>query len=154
MKTFTRVAAMALLAVQAAHTNPQAANPQAANPQAVMQLHIADASVAAAAAGASTPLRALLQNPTSTTLQLVGASTPLAAQTQLQTYVTNAQGLVHIQRLPQLALPAAGQVVLVPGVLELQLIGLKTDLQPGLELPLTLKFDDGTTRTVRIKITN
>lgn len=127
-------------------------NPAVAPDPAVMRLEVVDASVAPAKAGGSVAVRMVLANPTPTALRLVGASTPLAGQTLLQTYAPNGQGLMQVQELKGLPLPAKTEVLLLPGVLELQLVGLTADLQPGLELPLKLKFADGTERTVRINV--
>ncbi len=119
---------------------------------AVLQLKLLDSGIKPAPAGGSVAVRMVLENPTEQALTLVGASTPLAGQTQLQTYVQNAYGLTQVQTLKELPIPAKTEVVLLPGVLELQLIGLTTELKPGLEVPLKLKFADGTERTVRLKI--
>lgn len=136
-----------LVAVAQAETAPTVVP----NP-ASMQLKLLDSSIKPTSAGGSVAVRMVLENPTDQPLRLVGASTPLAGQTQLQTYVQNEYGLTQVQTLKELPLPPKTEVLLLPGVLELQLIGLTTELKPGLELPLKLKFADGTERTVRLKI--
>lgn len=118
----------------------------------VMRLQVRDAHIEPAAAGASAGVSMLVTNPTSTTLVLVGASTPMAGETALQHYVKDAQGLVQVAPLNTLVLKPMSETVIAPGALELQLIGLTSELKKGLELPLTLKFDDGTKRTVRLKV--
>lgn len=131
---------------------PASAASAVAPDPAVMKVQVLDASVRQAKAGSSVAVHLVLANPTDTSLRLVGASTPLAGQTQLQTYVQTPEGLTQVQTLKELPIPAKTEVLLLPGVLELQLIGLTTELKPGLELPLKLKFADGTERTVRLNI--
>jgi copper(I)-binding protein len=43
----------------------------------------------------------------------------------------------------QIDLPAGEMVTLAPGGLHVMLIGLKQQLQPGDDVPLTLTLDDG-----------
>ncbi|TKW61999.1 MAG: copper chaperone PCu(A)C [Blastochloris viridis] len=143
------VGVMCLMLVGMAHA--EAALTVVPNPVS-MQLKLLDSSIKPTPAGGSVAVRMVLENPTDQPLRLVGASTPLAGQTQLQTYVQNEYGLTQVQTLKELPLPPKTEVLLLPGVLELQLIGLTTELKPGLELPLKLKFADGTERTVRLKI--
>lgn len=119
---------------------------------APMRLDVKDARVAATDAGGSVALSALVYNPSPETVTLVGASTPMAGQTVLQRYVQDKQGLVQLQTIDRLPLPAKSETLLAPGALELQLVGVTQTLQSGLELPLTLKFDDGTVRVFRIKV--
>ncbi|PZP38673.1 MAG: hypothetical protein DI585_06680 [Pseudomonas fluorescens] len=119
---------------------------------AVMKLEIRDARADETAAGGSSTVSMLLTNPTDITLELVGASTPLASQTLLQRYGTTREGLLQVVPQPKLLIPARGEVVMAPGALEIQLIGAITEFKQGLELPLTLKFADGTTRVLRVTI--
>ncbi len=117
-----------------------------------MRVDLKEARVAPTEAGGSVALRALVYNPAPEGTAIVGASTPMAGQTVLQRYVQDARGLVQLQPLERLPLPAKSETVLTPGALELQLVGVTQNLQGGLELPLTLKFDNGTTRVFRIKV--
>lgn len=117
-----------------------------------MRIDLKDAHVVPTEAGGSVAVNALVYNPSPESSSIVGASTPLAGQTVLQRYVQNAQGLVQLQPLERLPLPAKSETVLAPGALELQLVGVTQTLRDGLELPLTLKFEDGTTRVFRIKV--
>lgn len=117
-----------------------------------MQLEVRDAIATAAPAGGSTAVSMLLTNPTSQTMVLTGATTPMAGQTLLQTYVQGPDGYVQIQPMSRLSIPAGKAALLAEGVTEIQLINLTTQLQPGLELPLTLKFEDGATRVIRLQV--
>lgn len=126
--------------------------PAFASASEAMRVELRDARVAATPAGGSVAVSTLLINPTAVPQELVGVSSPLAGQTVLQRYVKDAQGLVQIAALNHLALPPQSETVLAPGALELQLVGVTQDLQAGLELPLTLKFADGTKRIVRVRV--
>jgi copper(I)-binding protein len=66
--------------------------------------------------------------------------------------VKDKNGMVQVQNLSSMPLPPKSETVLAPGALELQLVGLTQALKDGLELPLTLKFSDGTVRTLRIEV--
>jgi copper(I)-binding protein len=120
----------------------------------VMRVEVKDAHVAAADAGGSVAVSMLLVNPTKTRLALVGASTPLAGQTVLQTYAKDKDGLVQAKPVNSLPLLPMSETVLAPGAIELQLVGLTSELQAGLELPMTLKFADSTQRVIRLKVEN
>lgn len=118
----------------------------------VGRVRIEDARVAEAPAGGSVAVSMLLRNPTSSTLVLSGAYTPAASQTVLQRYVKAPGGLVQVEPLAALPLQPGAEVVLAPGAIELQLIGLQQNLRGGLEIPLTLVFGDGTRRLLRIEV--
>ena len=118
----------------------------------VMRVELRDARVEATAAGGSVAVSSLLINPTDSALVLVGITSPIAGQTVLQHYVKDKQGLVQVEMLDSLALPPRSETVLAPGALELQLVGVTQNLDAGLELPLTLKFADGTKRVVRVRV--
>jgi periplasmic copper chaperone A len=121
------------------------------NPDA-MRVELRDAHVTATEAGGSVAVRTLLVNPTDSTLELVGVTTPLAGQTVLQHYVKTRDGLYQTAPLNKLVLAPKSETVLAPGALELQLVGVTKPLEAGRELPLTLKFADGTQRVVRVSV--
>lgn len=137
------MAVIPLLAVAAVVATP--------NPDA-MRVELRDAHVVETPAGGSVAVSSLLVNPTTSPLDLVGVTTPLAGQTMLQHYTKDARGVYQIEPLSHLALPPKSETVLAPGAIELQLVGVTQSLEAGLELPLTLKFADGTQRVVRVKV--
>jgi copper(I)-binding protein len=123
----------------------------AGNPD-VFQLRIQSAAVQPTAAGGSVAVSALIINPTSSTLVITGAATPMAGQTLLQRYMKDKNGLVQLVPIEALPLPPHSETVLAPGALELQLVGTTQELQSGLEIPLTIRFAEGTERVVRLHI--
>lgn len=124
---------------------------QAPSPLA-MKVEFKDARVAATPAGGSVAVSMYVVNPNDTALVLVGAATPVAGQTILQRYVQTRDGMVELTPVNRLPLPRMSETVLAPGAMELQLVGLTTALEAGLEMPLTVKFEDGTERVIRLKV--
>lgn len=73
---------------------------------------------------------------------LVGGSSPAAEVVELHTH-TMEGGMMRMRQVEKIDLPAGETVSLRPGGLHVMLIGLKQKLVPGQEVPLTLRFDDG-----------
>ena len=115
-------------------------------------VQVQDARIAATAAGGSIAVSMMLVNPTSRTVVLVGASAPVAGQTVLQRYVKDRNGLVQLETINSLPLPPMSETVLAPGALELQFVGLTSELVAGLETPLTLRFADGSQKVLRFRV--
>jgi|GEM_PF-98211 len=136
------------LAAFSAYAAPLAAVPT----PAPMLLLVENAHVPQARAGEDVAVTMSLANPTSQTITLTGAATPFADHTLLQRYAKTDTGLVQMQTLNAVAIEPHKQVLFVPGALELRLLQVTTALQTGLEVPLTLRFADGTLRTVRVDI--
>ncbi len=74
---------------------------------------------------------------------LVGAESDAAETVELHTH-TMADGMMQMRRIERIELPAGEPVSLQPGRLHVMLIGLTEQLEPGIEVALTLEFDDGT----------
>jgi len=73
---------------------------------------------------------------------LVAAESAAAETVELHTH-TMADGMMQMRRIERIELPVGERVVLQPGGLHVMLIGLTEQLEPGMEVPLTLLFDDG-----------
>lgn len=73
---------------------------------------------------------------------LVAATSPAAEVAELHTHV-HEDGMMRMRRVERIEVPAGESVSLQPGGLHLMLIGLKSDLEPGDQVDLTLSFDDG-----------
>jgi copper(I)-binding protein len=78
---------------------------------------------------------------------LVGGSSPAAKVVELHTH-TMEGGMMRMRQVEKIDLPAGKDVSLKPGGLHVMLIGLKQNLTPGENVPLTLKFADGSELTV------
>ncbi|MGL4601298.1 MAG: copper chaperone PCu(A)C [Plesiomonas sp.] len=75
--------------------------------------------------------------------QLVSVSSPLADTTEMHQSSTNTQGVMNMQAVTKIAIPAKGTVILQPGGLHIMLLNLHQALPEGATVPLTLTFDDG-----------
>jgi copper(I)-binding protein len=113
---------------------------------------VLDASIPAAAQGQSAAVSMMLVNPASATIVIRGATSPVAQLIRLQHIKKTASGLMQMTDLSRLTLPPHSNAVLAPGATELRLLNLAAPLQAGYETPLTLIFEDGSTKTIRIHI--
>ncbi len=82
---------------------------------------------------------------------LVGGSSPAAKVVELHSH-TMEGGMMRMRQVEKIDLPAGKDVSLEPGGLHVMLIGLKQNLTPGENVPLTLKFEDGSEVTVNAPI--
>jgi len=73
---------------------------------------------------------------------LVAAESDSAANVELHTH-TMVDGMMQMRRIERIPLPAGERVALEPGGLHVMLIGLAEQLEPGMDVALTLVFDDG-----------
>lgn len=115
-------------------------------------LRILDASIPAAAAGQSAAVSMMLINPTSGTIVIRGATSPAAQIIRLQHITKTPEGLMQMETQSKLIIPPNSNAVLSPGATELRLLNLATPLEAGYETPLTLIFNDGTTKNIRLHI--
>jgi copper(I)-binding protein len=83
--------------------------------------------------------------------RLTGLSTPAASITQLHT-MTMEGGVMKMNRLAGLDLPAGQPVKLEPGATHIMLIGLTDKLRPGQSFPLTLTFEKAGKREVTVRV--
>ena len=79
---------------------------------------------------------------------LVGISSPIARTAELHTMEIDDAGLMSLQRLLALEIPAGGRATLAPGGDHLMFIGLESALEAGNQYPVTLTFADGTELTL------
>lgn len=78
---------------------------------------------------------------------LVAAESTAADTVELHTHSMD-DGMMQMRRIERIALPAGEQVTLAPGGLHVMLIGLAEQLKPGMDVALTLIFDDGSRQSV------
>lgn len=82
---------------------------------------------------------------------LVGGSSPAAEVVELHTH-TMEGGMMRMRQVDKIEVPAGGSVSLQPGGLHVMLIGLKQQLMPGQDIPLTLQFEDGSEVTLQAPV--
>jgi len=83
--------------------------------------------------------------------RLLGVSTPRAQKSELHTHV-HQNGLMKMQRVPAVEIPAKGEVAFQPGGNHVMLFGLKQPLKTGEQFPLTLEFEKAGKVEVQVKV--
>ncbi|WP_373354357.1 copper chaperone PCu(A)C [Pseudoroseicyclus sp. CXY001] len=91
-----------------------------------------------------------LANPGGPDDALTGASSPLAAEAMLHESV-EAEGMMRMEPVGALPLPADGAIVMAPGGLHLMLMGLEP-MDEGDLLSLTLSFESGATLALELPL--
>jgi copper(I)-binding protein len=90
-----------------------------------------------------------LRNTTDTDRRLVGARSTVSDRVELHTHIHDMQtGMMQMRHVEAIELPAGETVALEPGGHHIMIMNLQSDLQPGVDVPLTLEFDDGSTLDV------
>ena len=92
-----------------------------------------------------------LHNTSEQAMELTGAKTPLAGTVMLHTTM-NHDGMLHMQHVSSVSIPAQGELVLESGGMHMMLMDLKQHPKPGDEVELTLLFADGTRQTVKLQV--
>jgi hypothetical protein len=72
--------------------------------------------------------------------RLVGATSDVAERTEVHSSVMQ-DGVMKMQPVEAVDVPAAGEAALAPGGLHVMLMGLKTPLEEGKTFPLVLEFE-------------
>jgi copper(I)-binding protein len=78
---------------------------------------------------------------------LVKAASSAARAAELHTVVDEG-GMKKMRPVPKIDIPAGGQTRLQPGGLHIMLIGLKQPLTEGANVPITLIFEDGSSKDI------
>lgn len=84
-------------------------------------------------------------------VKVVKADNPASKTTELHTHI-NDNGVMKMRPVPSIDIQAGGEAVLKPGSLHVMMIGLKAPLNEGDVVPITLTFDDGSTKQVDAKV--
>ncbi len=82
---------------------------------------------------------------------VVAAESPVAEIVELHTHVHD-NGVMRMRKIDRIELPAGGEVTLQPGGLHVMLLGLKQDLNEGERISVTLKFSDGSSKTIEAPV--
>ena len=78
---------------------------------------------------------------------LVGADSPAAAAVELHMHTMD-DGVMRMRQIPHIHLPPGQTVSLQPGGLHIMLFDLKAPLSPGDQIPITLTFEDGSSKDI------
>ena len=102
----------------------------------------------------SVPMRAgylQLNNNSDQAVRLVGVES--SAFERVEIHETRMQdGVMKMQELDHINIPASGAAELKPGAMHLMMMNPKIDLNPGTEIPVTLHFNDGGVQQVSFKV--
>lgn len=84
-------------------------------------------------------------------VKVLKASNPVSNITELHTHL-NEGGVMKMRPVPSIDIKAKGEAVLKPGGLHVMLIDLKAPMKEGDVVPITLNFDDGSSKQVDAKV--
>jgi copper(I)-binding protein len=89
-----------------------------------------------------------IENVSGVASALVSGDSDVARVIEFHEIVKTSDGLMKMQKLPQLAVPAHGNVTLAPGGYHVMLIDLQRKLKVGDEVKIHLVFEGGIERTI------
>lgn len=92
-----------------------------------------------------------LHNATTEEQRLVAVSSPMFAKIELHQH-SHQNGMMKMEQVEFIAIPAQQSVVLQPGGLHLMLFEPDAALAPGQMLPLELKFANGSTLSAEVPV--
>ena len=84
-------------------------------------------------------------------VKVLKADNPVSKVTELHTHL-NEGGVMKMRPVPSIEVKAKGQAVLQPGGLHVMMIDLKAPMKEGDVVPITLTFDDGSSKQVDAKV--
>lgn len=84
-------------------------------------------------------------------VKVLKADNPVSKVTELHTHL-NEGGVMKMRPVPAIDIKAKGEAVLKPGGLHVMLIDLKAPMKEGDVVPITLTFDDGSSKQVDAKV--
>ena len=84
-------------------------------------------------------------------VKVLKADNPASRVTELHTHL-NENGVMKMRPVPAIEVKAKGQAVLQPGGLHVMMIDLKAPMKEGDIVPITLSFDDGSSKQVDAKV--
>ena len=90
-----------------------------------------------------------IMNKSNEEISLVRASSPLSDRIELHEHTTN-NGLMKMQEVTSIAIPANGHLTLKPGGYHIMIMNLKETVTKGKEHILTLEFSNGHKKTIAI----
>ncbi len=93
----------------------------------------------------------VLKNGDSVDHALVKAASPAANVVELHTHV-HEDGMMKMRPVDKIDIKAGGETALQPGGLHIMLIDLTQPLTPGERVPVTLTFEDGTSKNIDAEV--
>jgi copper(I)-binding protein len=84
-------------------------------------------------------------------IKVLKADNPLSRATELHTHL-NDGGVMRMRPVAAIDIKAGGEAVLKPGGLHVMMIGLKAPMKEGDVVPITLSFDDGSSKQVEARV--
>lgn len=84
-------------------------------------------------------------------VKVLKADNPSSRATELHTHL-NEGGVMKMRPVPGIDIKAKGEAVLKPGGMHVMLIDLKSAMKEGDVVPITLTFDDGSSKQVDAKV--
>lgn len=84
-------------------------------------------------------------------IKVLKAENPASKVTELHNHI-NEGGVMKMRQVPAIDIKAKGEALLQPGGLHVMLIDLKAPLKEGDVVPITLSFDDGSSKKVDAKV--
>ena len=84
-------------------------------------------------------------------VKVLKADNPVSKVTELHTHL-NEGGVMKMRPVPSIDIKAKGEAVLKPGGLHVMMIDIKAPMKEGDVVPITLSFDDGSTKQVDAKV--
>jgi len=84
-------------------------------------------------------------------VKVLKADNPVSKVTELHTHL-NEGGVMKMRPVPAIDIKAKGEAVLKPGGLHVMMIDLKAPMKEGDVVPITLTFDDGSSKQVDAKV--
>ena len=84
-------------------------------------------------------------------VKVVKAENPVSRVTELHNHI-NDGGVMKMRQVPGIDIKAKGEAVLKPGSLHVMLIDLQAPMKEGDVVPITLGFDDGSSKKVEAKV--
>ena len=84
-------------------------------------------------------------------VKVLKADNPVSKVTELHTHL-NEGGVMKMRPVPGIDIKPKGEAVLKPGGLHVMMIDLKAQMKEGDVVPITLSFDDGSSKQVDAKV--
>lgn len=92
-----------------------------------------------------------LENKDNKPVSVVAASSDSAERAEIHAHVHN-NGMMRMEKVDKITVPAGGQFILAPGEHHLMLINLLRPLKEGDSVSITLSLGDGSSQTLQLPV--